>query len=326
VSHRDHALTFFNRVLQRWLDLAERQPALTEILYDGEGRTVIDIGGNLEEDPGSDLDDRAVLHLGANAAAYSGLVFSEDRPFLSVGILTGWRCTFVRPPAVDFPVMAVRKLRRQMVPLSDWMFEERKSPVAAAIEDLKALATPTKHEDWPSEPRECLRWLVAQRKTIGVSGAVGTGKTTFLRGLLQLIPSSERIVTIEDARELALTDEDGSSRRRHWVALQAVPNRVGMDELLRISLRLRPDRIIVGEVRGPEALELFRALNVGHDGSMFTLHSNGAKDLLERLHTLVVEAQPNVRFDSVARTIDAVVQIEGRGGSRRITDIWRSAA
>jgi pilus assembly protein CpaF len=321
-----YALDFFVRRMKRWVDLADNEPALTEVLYDGAGRTVVDIGGELIAVPDSDLDDKAIVTLANNAAVWADDVFSNERPYMSIIVPPDWRCTFLRPPVTEFPVMAMRKLRRRVVPLSDWVFEEPRSVVASAIEDLKALATPAKHEEWPSEPRECLRWLVAHHKTIGVSGSVGSGKTTFLRGLLSLIPMGERIVTIEDARELALTDEDGSSRRRNWVALQAVPKRVGMDELLRTALRLRPDRIIVGEVRGPEALELFRAANVGHDGSMFTLHSNGAQDLISRLHTLVVEAQPNVTRESIERVIDVVVQIEGRGSTRRITDIWRNAS
>jgi Flp pilus assembly CpaF family ATPase len=322
MSDATAALGYFTRRMQRWLDLARNEPALTEVLYDGDGRTVVDIGGELIPVPDSDLDDKAIITLANNAAVWADDVISRERPYISIIVPPDWRVTFLRSPVVEHPVMAMRKLMRRVIPLSEWVFEEPKSPVAAAIEDLKGLVHPAKPEEWPGEQRERLNWLVDHRKTVAISGGVGTGKTTFLRGLLQLIPLSERIITIEDARELQLTDEDNVSRRRNWVALQAVPKRVGMDELLRTALRLRPDRIIVGEVRGPEALELYRALNVGHDGSMFTLHSNGAQDLLERLHTLVVEAQPNVRFESVARTIDAVVQIEGRGARRRITDIW----
>jgi Flp pilus assembly CpaF family ATPase len=175
----------------------------------------------------------------------------------------------------------------------------------------------------PSGMREQLRWLAEQRKTVAISGEVGSGKTSLLRAMLSMVPLHERIVTIEDPRELMLTEGDGTTtRRRNYVALEAKPKVREMDALLRDALRLRPDRIIIGEVRGPEALELVRSLNVGHQGSMFTVHSKGRKDALDRLHSLTTEAQDGFRFDSVERAIDAVVQITGRGASRMIAEIW----
>jgi type IV secretion system protein VirB11 len=311
----DAALGFLRSSLASWLDLAEDETALTEVLYDGEGRMALDVGGELVDPPLVALTDQDVLTFGNNAAVYADAVWSRERPFLSVIIPPDWRCSFMRPPASEHPVMALRKLRRQPIPLERWR-----------AQGAFVLADEPEHED-PGPPRDDrlarLQWLVATRKTICISGEVGSGKTTLLRTLLGLIPSNERIVSLEDPRELLLTEPGGEATRKNYVALEASPA-MELDALLRASLRLRPDRIIVGEVRGPEALELVRSLNVGHSGALFTLHSHGARDALDRLHSLVTEAQPGFHWESVERAIDAVVQIVGRGGNRRLAPIWET--
>ncbi|WGF90969.1 ATPase, T2SS/T4P/T4SS family [Marinivivus vitaminiproducens] len=298
---REVAKGFFEARLRPFLELAEREPALTEVLYDG-GPVVVDIGGELRLHDPCGLDDDTVLAAALNATAYNDTVFSEKRPFVSVLMPPDWRVSFWRPPVVQRPTMALRKLRRLAIPL------ERYVETGVMSEDQA----------------EQLSQLVLARKTVIVSGSVGSGKTTLLRTLLGMIPRDERIITIEDPRELMLTAEDGLSPRAHWVALEAIAGVMEMDVCLRSALRGRPDRIIVGEVRGPEALELVRALNTGHSGSLFTLHSNGAREALDRLHTLVLEAQPAFRFETVERAIDAVVQIDGRGDRRHITEIWEN--
>ena len=296
------SLDFFRRRLRPWLELAGAEPALTEIMYDGDGCVSVDIAGELRRGELAALTDEDVVALGSNAAVYSDQVWSRERPFLSIIIPPDWRCSFVRPPVVERPVMSLRKLRRLPVPLQRY------------IDDGTMSATEAEH----------LRQLILARRTICVSGEVGSGKTTLLRTLLGLVPSNERIVTLEDPRELMLTAPDGVSPRPHYVALEATLGVMGLDALLRASLRLRPDRIIVGEVRGPEALELVRSLNTGHRGAMSTLHSNGARQALERLHTLTIEAQPGFHWASVERAIDVVIQIQGRGRERRISEIWEN--
>ena len=159
-----------------------------------------------------------------------------------------------------------------------------------------------------------IRRLLADRKTIIVSGGTGTGKTTLLRALLAEIADRERLVIIEDTPELAVPGEN-------VVQLQTTLN-VDLAQLLRQTLRLTPDRIVLGEVRGPEALELVRAMNTGHDGTLCTLHSNGAGEALPRLHTLAAEAQPGFPFGGVLSAVHHVLQLEGRGDGRRLADIW----
>jgi type IV secretion system protein VirB11 len=160
-----------------------------------------------------------------------------------------------------------------------------------------------------------VRQLLAERRNILVSGGTGTGKTTLLRALLADIATVERLVIIEDTPELAVPGEN--------VVHLHTTLTTDLAMLLRQTLRLTPDRITLGEVRGPEALELVRAMNTGHDGTLCTLHSNGAAEALRRLHTLVAEAQPSFPFAGIASAVDVVLQIEGRGHRRRLADIWR---
>jgi type IV secretion system protein TrbB len=159
-----------------------------------------------------------------------------------------------------------------------------------------------------------VRRLLAERRNLVVSGGTGTGKTTLLRALLAEIAQAERLVIIEDTPELALAGDNVVHLHTTLTTDLAL--------LLRQTLRLTPDRITLGEVRGPEALELVRAMNTGHDGTLCTLHSNGAAEALRRLHMLVAEAQPSFPFEGIVRAVDVVLQLEGRGERRRLVDIW----
>lgn len=168
-----------------------------------------------------------------------------------------------------------------------------------------------------------LRDAVVHRENLLISGGTGAGKTTLLNVLSTEIPSQERIVTVEDAAELELAG--------HVVRLEARPpnaegaGEVTLQQLVRSALRLRPDRIIVGEVRGPEALDMIWALNTGHDGSMSTVHANSPAEALWRLETLAMSGDRRVGEVAVQRQIlsavDVIVQVERVGGRRRITEV-----
>jgi pilus assembly protein CpaF len=206
----------------------------------------------------------------------------------------------VPPAAVDHAIVAIRRFTQAV----------------RSLEDLVAAGTATQGQV------DTLTAAIHTRKTILVSGGTGTGKTTLLNLLAALIPSDERVVTIEDAAELRIPG--------HRVRLEAHPaNQEGVGEitirsLLRSALRLRPDRIIVGEVRGAEALDLISALNTGHRGSLSTIHANTPREALWRLETLALSAgdTPEIAVRrQLHAAIDFVVQLDRDGAARSITEI-----
>lgn len=295
----DVALEFFKGRLRRLFELIEADSMLSDIVY-SDGQTVVDSGGRRWVMDDSPLTDAMVMDVGANAAVFSGREFSPRSPFLSIRMPPNLRLTMTRPPEVHRPVMVIRSLTRTHLPLDRY------------VEDK--IATPDQADQ--------LRLLVERGITTMISGGQVSGKTTLMRTLIGLISELERIVTMEDTRELQLTAADKVSPRPNWIALECVPNVSTLADLLQRSLRMSADRLIVGEVRGPEALQLVRALNTGHGGSMFTLHANGREKSMARLHSLVLEAEPNSRFEAVEASIGAVVQIAVKSGRRRIDDIW----
>src|SRR3954470_4832400 len=299
-SHQDPraiAEAVFRDRLGPVLALAERPPDATDVFIDGDAIRV-SLGDQrllfgYADFPG--LTPRAVEAAGAAAAVFDGGGVGARPPALppfSVKVPPDLRGTFLRPPAADGWHVDVRFLRTRALTLEDY----RRRGVMTA--------------DQMGE----IRQLLADRKTIIVSGGTDTGKTTLLRALLAEVADRERLVIIEDTPELAVPGEN-------VVQLQTTLN-VDLAALLRQTLRLTPDRIVLGEVRGPEALELVRAMNTGHDGTLCTLHSNGAAEALRRLHTLVAEAQPGFPFGGVVSAVDHVLQLEGRGDRRRLADIW----
>jgi pilus assembly protein CpaF len=204
----------------------------------------------------------------------------------------------VPPLAVDGPCIAIRRFSVRPVPV-----DELASPPVAAL----------------------LRWAVRARCNVVVSGATGSGKTTLLNALGALVADGERIITVEDAAELRLPAP-------HVVRLESRPpssdgiGEVTIRDLVRGALRMRPDRLLVGEVRGPEALDLLTAMSTGHDGSLSTVHANGVADAIRRLETLVLMAgvglpAASVR-DQLGAAIDLVVHLERRAdGSRRVVEV-----
>lgn len=228
-----------------------------------------------------------------------GRRLDRSSPIVDARLADGSRVCAVLPPvSLDGPCLAVRKFARHDIGLDQFA---------------------------PPAMRALLRELVERRCNIVISGATSSGKTTLLNALAGAIGASERVITLEDTAELQL----GSS---HVLRLETRPSTadglaaVAMPDLLRAALRLRPDRLVLGEIRGDEATELVQALNTGHDGSLSTVHANGPLDALARIESLVVRSNGGwpmaaVR-DQVHRSIDVVVHV-GRAadGRRRVTDI-----
>lgn len=276
-------------------------PDTTDILVNGPDEVWVDRGGRLERSAASFASSEDVLSFVERLIAPLGLRIDKSSPMVEARLPDGSRLHAAIPPAaVDVPIIAIRRFTQRVTALSD-------------LVDT-GFAT--------QEEIDRLEEAVASRKTIVVSGGTGAGKTTLLNLLGAVIPPDERVVTIEDAAELALPG--------HVVRLEArSANAEGAGEitirsLLRSALRLRPDRVILGEVRGAEALDLVSALNTGHKGSLTTIHANSPQEALWRMETLALMAgdtsQTAVRRQLRA-AVDLVVQIERAPEGRRLTEI-----
>ncbi|HEY8001852.1 MAG TPA: CpaF family protein [Solirubrobacterales bacterium] len=236
--------------------------------------------------------------------APAGRRVDELSPMADARLADGSRVNVVIPPlAVDGPALSVRRF----------------TAVRPDPEQMVAGGTLT------AELCELLAEAVAARRSVLISGGTGSGKTTLLNALSAWISPADRVVTIEDAAELRL-------RQPHVVRLESRPQSVEgsggvtIRDLLRNALRMRPDRIVIGEVRGPEALDLLTALNTGHDGALSTVHANSPEDALRRLETLALMAGVGLPHEAIreqlARGVDLVVQMErSDGGARRVTEV-----
>lgn len=276
-------------------------PDVSDILVNSPNVVWVDRGGSLETVDVAFETDESVVNLVERMIAPLGLRIDRSSPMVEARLEDGSRLHAAIPPAaVDGPVVAIRRFTQRVKTLSDLV----DSGFATA------------------DQVHSLHSAVVDRRTVVISGGTGTGKTTLLNLLGTAIPANQRVVTIEDAAELSLPG--------HVVRLEArAPNTEGAGEitirsLLRSALRLRPDRVIVGEVRGPEALDLITALNTGHEGSMTTVHANSPEEAFWRLETLALTAG-NTSESAVRRqlraAIDVVVQLSRLDGVRRISEI-----
>ncbi|HET7833920.1 MAG TPA: CpaF family protein [Gallionella sp.] len=280
-----------------------RDDAIEDIFINGYDEVYITRHGRLERCNIRFIDDRHVIRIVHRILAPLGRRLDESSPMVDARLHDGSRINAIIPPlAIDGPAVSIRKFRRD--------------PLKAG--DLLAYGTLTQ------EMLDFLQSAVNVRCNILISGGTGAGKTTLLNILAQYIGENERVVTIEDAAELHLHHE-------HVVRLETRPglenqSEVAARDLVRNSLRMRPDRIILGEVRGVEAVELLQAMNTGHDGSMSTIHSNSPRECLHRLQLLLnfggfMGSELNLSRQ-IAGAIDIIVQISRLpSGTRRITSI-----
>jgi type IV secretion system protein VirB11 len=288
---------------------------VTEIMINRPGEIWIEAGnGPMERCPLPEFDDRHVGRLAEQIARMSHQGINRQDPLLAATLPDGARVQFVAPSATrDHWAMAIRRHRLVDLPLSAY--------------DEGALDT-AGQSDAPDpllHPIAFLQHAVRARQTILISGGTSSGKTTFLNSLLGEIPGDERIILVEDTPEIRL-------RSANAVGLVAVKGdtgeaRISVEDLLQAALRLRPDRIILGELRGREAVSFLRAINTGHPGSLTTIHANSPSGALEQLALMVMQAGLGLnRVDTIAYArmmIDVVVQLEKVGGRRRIVAITR---
>jgi pilus assembly protein CpaF len=276
-------------------------------MANGPGRIYLERGGRLERTDLRFFDDQQLRTVIERILAPLGRRIDQSQPYVDGRLPDGSRVNAVIPPlSLEGPVLTIRKFASRALKARDLVDSGSLSEGAA----------------------EFLAACVRARKNLVVAGGTGSGKTTLLNVLSDSIPEGERIVTIEDSAELRLSQD-------HVVRLESRPanpegkGQVGIRELVINALRMRPDRIIVGEVRGGEALDMLQAMNTGHDGSLTTVHANSPRDALSRLETMALfsglELPLRAVREQIARAVHLVVQqsrlADGRRGVVRITEV-----
>ena len=281
-----------------------RDPTITEIMVNGIDRVFVERGGIIEEATAAFVDEAHLRRIIDKIVSQVGRRIDEASPMVDARLPDGSRVNAIIPPlSLKGPALTIRKFARD----------------AFTIDDLVGLKTLT------PEAAQFLSACVRGKLNMLIAGGTGTGKTTLLNALSASIPPVERIITIEDAAELQL-------QQRHVLTLEARPaniegrGEIRIRDLVRNALRMRPDRIVVGEVRGAETLDMLQAMNTGHEGSLTTIHANSPRDALTRLETLVLTA--GVEFplrairEQIASAFDVLVYIARLAdGTRRVTQI-----
>jgi pilus assembly protein CpaF len=277
---------------------------ITEIMVNGPDRVYVERRGRLELTPITFVDESHLRRIIDKIVGLVGRRIDESTPMVDARLLDGSRVNAViHPLAIGGPFLTIRKFSADPFTVDDLIGFGSMSPQVAKF----------------------LQGCVVGRLNVLISGGTGTGKTTMLNVLSSFIPSTERIVTVEDAKELQLHQD-------HILALEARPpniegrGEVTIRDLVRNTLRMRPDRIVVGECRGGEALDMLQAMNTGHDGSLTTVHANSPRDSLARLETLTLMAGFDLPVrairEQMASALDLIVQIARlRDGTRRIVAV-----
>ncbi|WP_285319114.1 CpaF family protein [Pseudarthrobacter sp. lyk4-40-TYG-27] len=286
--------------IQRFLD----DPSVTEVMVNRFDQVYVERAGKLTLTDTKFASDDALRRVIERIVSKVGRRIDESSPLVDARLADGSRVNAIIPPlAVNGPALTIRKFGGD----------------ALTVQKLIAFGSLS------PEMAELLQACVLARMNIIVSGGTGTGKTTLLNALSSFIPASDRIVTIEDAVELQLQQD-------HVVRLESRPaniegkGEIAIRDLVRNSLRMRPDRIVVGEVRGGECLDMLQAMNTGHDGSLSTVHANSPRDAIARLETLVLMAGMDLPLravrEQVASAVNLIVHISRlRDGTRRVTHI-----
>lgn len=279
-----------------------RDPEISDIMVNGGSRVFIEKFGELKEVPEAVISERSLQVAVRNIARVLGDDISEEKPLLDARLPDGSRVAAVFPPcSVTGTILTIRKFHAKRY----------------TIDELVRTGTLT------LPLLEDLRDAIQSGRAILISGGTGTGKTTLLNALASFIPDTERVVVIEDTSELQIAKSNlvRLEARRNQNDLPAVTVR----DLLRATLRLRPDRILVGEVRGGEAFDLLQALNTGHAGSLSTIHANSAEQALSRFTNCVLQSGIELPYAAIraniAEAISLIVHIERRHGLRFVSEV-----
>jgi pilus assembly protein CpaF len=277
---------------------------VTDIMVNGPHQVYVERGGKLELSNVRLRDDAQVMNIATRIVTRIGRRIDESNPLCDARLPDGSRVNIIIPPlAIDGPSMSIRKFSKRRITLDIMAHQGNLSPAMATV----------------------LKIAGRSQLNILISGGTGSGKTTLLNAISQLIDQGERIVTIEDAAELQL-------QQPHVVRLETRPanlegtGSIDMRDLVKNALRMRPDRIILGEVRGSEAVDMLQAMNTGHEGSLGTIHANRPREALTRLENMIGMAGINLPSRAmrtqIASALDMIVQVSRmRDGVRRITNV-----
>jgi pilus assembly protein CpaF len=277
---------------------------ISDIMVNGATKTYIEVGGKVQQTTVRFRDNTQLMNICQRIVSQVGRRVDESSPICDARLPDGSRVNVIAPPlAIDGPALTIRKFKKDKLTLDQLVRYGTVTPEGATI----------------------LQIIAHSRCNVLVSGGTGSGKTTLLNCLTRYIENSERVITCEDAAELQL-------QQPHVVRLETRPpniegeGEITMRDLVKNCLRMRPERIIVGEVRGPEAFDLLQAMNTGHDGSMGTLHANSPREALSRLESMITmggfQLPSKTLREMISTSIDVVIQAARlRDGSRKITHI-----
>jgi pilus assembly protein CpaF len=277
---------------------------IADVMVNGAGRTFIEVGGKIQLTNVRFRDNQQLMNICQRIVSQVGRRVDESSPICDARLPDGSRVNVIAPPlAIDGPALTIRKFKKDKLTLDQLVRFGAISPEGGTI----------------------LKIIGKVRCNVVISGGTGSGKTTLLNCLTNYIEHDERVITCEDAAELQL-------QQPHVVRLETRPpnlegqGQITMRDLVRNCLRMRPERIIVGEVRGPEAFDLLQAMNTGHDGSMGTLHANSPRECLSRIESMITMggfALPSRTIrEMIVSSVDVIIQAARlRDGSRRITHV-----
>ena len=317
----DHALAMLRDTLAPLASQFD-DPAVQEVMVNRADDVWVEANGALRRHSVG-VSEAQIRTAGQVLGAISNKdVSNRGREAIMDGRLENMRvAAALRPVSIHGASICIRKHPRRALTLSDYLAQGALAPVAGSSESGEDVSRPDAAQVRKGGPalEQLIRWAVRARKNIIVAGGTSTGKTTFLNALLSEIPSGERVITIEDTPELQV-------RRKNFVSFESNEQiQVSTRDPVKLALRYRPDRIIVGEVRGGEAFDLLQALSTGHDGGVGTLHANDANGALTRLEQLVLQSGIDWPFQAIrhqiATTFHFIIQLSRLSGARCIFEV-----